>query len=157
MKFIEEIASKRTEKEKSHLKTKYGITTTDNPLLQLPIDLHRYIPFCDFWFSYLYFHNRSTPVETLHTLLLGPYKYFLRKLVPRLSSAHKKEICAILTTFNFSGMKQKLDAKLLKHHKSFVGRNFKSVTQCGLFIFRKYFTTPEKKVWTALSKVKSCS
>ncbi len=43
LKFIDEIASKRTEKEKSRLRTKYGINTAANPLLQLPIDLHRYV------------------------------------------------------------------------------------------------------------------
>lgn len=93
-------------------------------------------------------------METLHTLLLGPYKYFLRRFIPQLSPTQKREIQAILSAFNFSGIAYKLDEKLLKHYKSFVGRNFKSLAQCALFIFRKYFSTPEKNVWTALSKVR---
>ena len=38
---IEKINSQRTEKEKSNLRTKYGISTSPNPFLSLPIDLHR--------------------------------------------------------------------------------------------------------------------
>lgn len=41
LKFMQEIASQRTEKAKSQLKTKYGVSIDANPLLQLPIDLHR--------------------------------------------------------------------------------------------------------------------
>lgn len=95
-------------------------------------------------------------METLHTLLLGPYKYMLRRLIPRLSPAQKREIEAILASFNFSGIANKLDVKLLKHYKSFVGRNFKSLAQCALFVFRNYFSAAEKDVWTALSKVSTC-
>ena len=95
-------------------------------------------------------------METLHTLLLGPYKYLLRRLIPQLSSTQKQEIEAILSAFNFSGIANKLDVKLLKHYKSFVGRNFKSLAQCGVFVFRNYFSSAEKDVWTALSKVRMC-
>lgn len=41
--FIQEIASKRTAREKSQLRTEYGVTTVPNPLLLLPVDLHRYL------------------------------------------------------------------------------------------------------------------
>ena len=55
--------------------------------------------------------------------------------------------------FNFSGLKNKLGKKLIKYHRSFVGRDFKAIAQCGIFIFRRYFTQDEKKTWLALSKV----
>lgn len=38
-----EVDSKLTEKEKSQCRTQYGITTDPNPLLDLPIDLHKYV------------------------------------------------------------------------------------------------------------------
>ena len=92
-------------------------------------------------------------METLHSILLGPYKYFLRKLIPQLSTAEKEQMQAIITAFNFSGFGYRLDTKIIKHYKSFVGRNFKALAQCSLFIFRNFFTVAEKKVWIALSRV----
>lgn len=94
-------------------------------------------------------------METLHTILLGPFKYFLRLLIPRLSAKEKGEIQAILLAFNFSGFKVKLGVKMFKHHKSFVGRDFKALAQCAVHIFRNYFTSQEKDVWIALSKVRA--
>ena len=42
-------------------------------------------------------------METLHTILLGPYKYMLRSLMGRLTSAQKEEIQAKIKCFDFSG------------------------------------------------------
>ena len=92
-------------------------------------------------------------METLHTILLGPYKYLLRLLFPRLTASEKEEIQAILAAFNFSGFGTKLGVKMFKHHKSFVGRDFKALAQCALFLFRNYFTHAEREAWLALSKV----
>ena len=47
-------------------------------------------------------------METLHTILLGPYKYLLRLLIPRLSVSEKERVQAILLAFNFSGFTTKL-------------------------------------------------
>ncbi len=88
-------------------------------------------------------------------MLLGPYKYLLRNLIPRLTMKHKQEIKAILSTFNFSGMEQKLDIKLIKHYKSFVGRNFKSLAQCALFIFRNYFQQMKRKFGLLCQRLES--
>ncbi len=50
----------------------------------------------------------------------------------------------------------KVSNKLIKHYKSFVGRDFKAVAQCALFVFKNYFSNAEKCVWLALSKVLIC-
>ncbi len=71
----------------------------------------------------------------------------------RLSTREKEEIQAVLSAFNFSGFKVKVSNKLIKHYKSFVGRDFKAVAQCALFVFKNYFSNAEKCVWLALSKV----
>ena len=92
-------------------------------------------------------------MEMLHTLLLGPYKYLLRSIIGRLSTKQREEIQSILSNFNFSGFTTKLGSKLFKHYRSFVGRHFKALAQCVLFIFRDYFTPGEKVTWLALSKV----
>lgn len=92
-------------------------------------------------------------METLHTILLGPYKYLLRHFMSKLSEGQKRKLKAVIEAFNYSGMNNKLDAKIVKHFRSFVGRNFKSVAQCGLFVFNDFFSVAEKYVWIALSKV----
>lgn len=71
----------------------------------------------------------------------------------RLSVKQREEIQAILSAFNYSGFRVKLGAKISKHFRSFVGRDFKALAQCVLFIFRHHFTDTEKSVWLALSKV----
>lgn len=83
-------------------------------------------------------------METLHTILLGPYKYLLRKLIGRLSASEKVKIQSVLSSFNFSGFKVKMGTKLFKHYKSFIGRHFKCLAQCALFIFKNVFTPQEK-------------
>lgn len=52
----------------------------------------------------------------------------------------------LLSAFNFTGFDVKLDTKVLKHYKSFVGRNFKSLAQCALYVFKNYFSTKEEAV-----------
>ena len=96
---------------------------------------------------------RSTPVETLHTILLGPYKYLLRQLMSRLTTKQRNEVQAVVSSFNFSGISVKISTRICNHFRSFVGRDFKALAQCGLFVFRNYFTTGEQRVWLALSKV----
>ncbi len=59
----------------------------------------------------------------------------------------REEIQAVLSAFNFSGFKVKVSNKLIKHYKSFVGRDFKAVAQCALFVFKNYFSNAEKCVW----------
>ena len=44
------------------------------------------------------------PVESLHTILLGPTKYLLQKLMSRLSTDTKEEIEAKIDSFDFSGL-----------------------------------------------------
>ena len=96
---------------------------------------------------------RSTPFEVLHTILLGLYKYLLRALMSRMSTAQKEEIQARVTTCNFSGLVTKLGYNLCRHYRSFVGRDFKALAQVGLFILGPYMLPEEKTVWLALSKV----
>ena len=61
-------------------------------------------------------------METLHTILLGPYKYLLRTLMGHLTSAQKDDLYARLATFDFSGLDYKMSYNLIRHFRSFVGR-----------------------------------
>ena len=83
---------------------------------------------------------RSMPVETLHTVLLGPYKYLLRSFMGRLSTTQKDEIQARISSFDFSGCEDKLSYSLCRHYQSFVGRDFKVLAQVVLFLLGPYMT-----------------
>eukprot|EP00731_Ephydatia_muelleri_P019835 Em0012g660a len=133
---IARIQSARTQKEMKQLQKEFGVSAKPNPLLELFIDLHR-----------------CTPVEVLHTLLLGPYKYLFRDLMGRLTTVQRKEIQARISSFSFSGFDMKLSRNVAKYFKSFVGRDFKILAQLALFVLPPYLTPGETEVWFALSKV----
>ena len=97
--------------------------------------------------------HRCTPVECLHTVLLGPYKYFTGQLMQRLQAKDKARIIARLRDISYSGLPSKLSPAVCKNYKSFHGRDFKLVAQIALHVFWDHLTEAEKEVWKALSKV----
>ena len=108
------------------------------------------------WFFLLWFaggESRCTPVEVLHTILLGPYKYLLKDFVSRLSPSQKCEVLAKMSTFNYSGFQGKVIGNLVRYYKSLVGRDYKAWAQMALFVAGPYLTEGEKKIWLSLSKV----
>ena len=103
---------------------------------------------------YNYNNNRSTPIECLHTILLGPYKYLLAELMERLKPEEKKRIEARIEDFPHSGLPHKLyPNSIVKHFKSLHGGDLKLLAQIALFILWDFLTRTEKSVWKALSKV----
>ena len=93
----------------------------------------------------------------LHTLLLGPVKYFLIEVMATFSKVQKEEILARMKAFHFSGFHVKVHGNVCHHHKSFVGRDYKAWSQMALFIIRPYLTEGQQKVLVALSKVRHTS
>ena len=71
-------------------------------------------------------------MEVLHTILLGPCKYFLKCVMPKLSKFHP-EILARINAFHFSGFRVKMHGNVCWHHQSFVGRDYKAWCQMALF------------------------
>ena len=99
-------------------------------------------------------HNyRSTPLETLHTILLGLYKYLLRKLKSKLTVQQKNEVRARIASFPSSGLQYKVTSDVCRYTGSLVGRDFKSLAQMAPFVLIPYVDENEKGVWLALSKV----
>ena len=92
-------------------------------------------------------------METLHTILLGPYKYLLKEVMSRLSQHQKVEILARMAAFNYSGINGKVLGNIVYHHQSFVGCDYKAWAQIALFIISPYLTEADKLVWIGLSKV----
>ena len=79
------------------MRTQYGLSEKHNPLLFLPIDLYQ-----------------SIPIETLHSILLGPFKYLFKNQMAILSSKQKEEILARLRAFDQSGLAFKLKGDICK-------------------------------------------
>lgn len=92
-------------------------------------------------------------METLHTLLLGLYKYSLRAKIPQLSQQQRAELSARISAFQTSGHIGKISTDVAKHYKSFVGRDFKALAQMALFVLSPYLSAAELEVWIAVSKV----
>ncbi len=95
----------------------------------------------------------SVPVETLHTVLLGPYKYLLKSVMPTLTSLQKQQLLAKMSTFNYSGFKGKVLGNIVSYHRSFVGRDYKAWAQMAPFVMLPYLSDGEREVWINLSKV----
>lgn len=151
------IRSQRTARLKAALRTQYGVKETPNALLELPLDLHRYmyILLCQ---TYSVWHSQEyTSGNT--AILLGPYKYLLRTLMGHLTNAQKDDLQARLLTFDFSGLDYKMSYNLIRHYRSFVGtrvctclhiqhitsdlflgRDFKALAQVSLFLLGPYMS-----------------
>lgn len=98
-------------------------------------------------------HCRSAPVETLHTILLGPYKYLLKVAMSSLNARQKKEVLARMAAFNYSGFDGKVLGNIVFHNQSFVGRDYKAWAQMAPHIIGSYLSDSQKRVWLGLSKV----
>ena len=88
------------------------------------------------WYVHLFFSvtYRSTPVETLHTILLGTCKYLLRSFMTKRKEEDKKEILARMS----SGFSTKVHGNVWYYYQSFVGRDFKGWMQMAIFIISSY-------------------
>ena len=103
------------------------------------------------------FSQRSTPVETLHSILLGPYKYLTRMVMARLTREQKIEVAARMRAVSYSGIKGKVHGDITRYYGSFVGRDYKAWAQISIFIITPYLTEEEREVWLSLSQVQKCS
>ena len=92
-------------------------------------------------------------METLHTILLGPFKYLLKSVMRRLTSLQKRQLLARISTFNYSDFKGKVLGNIVSYHRSFVGRDYKAWAQMAPFVMLPYLSEGEREVWISLSKV----
>lgn len=95
----------------------------------------------------------SLPIECLHTILLGPYKYMVADLVGKLTPLQKEEVLARIQAFDFSDIHGTLPGSICRYNQSFLGRDFKTWAQICLFIVWDFLTVTERAVCINLSKV----
>ena len=98
-------------------------------------------------------YHRSTPVECLHTILLGPFKYLFGELMERLTPDQKRKVAARINSFPTSGFTTKLSGSITKYYKSALGRDFKLLAQVSLFAIWDHLDDQEQSMWLSLCKV----
>ncbi len=96
---------------------------------------------------------RSTPIECLHTILLGAYKYLFKDLMQKATVKTKKTIAAKITAFPTSGRTSSLSGGITRYYQSCVGRDFKALAEMAPFILWEHLTCTERKIWLLLSEV----
>ncbi|KAL5479531.1 hypothetical protein EMCRGX_G023059 [Ephydatia muelleri] len=132
---IMEIRRQPTEVAKARLRTLYGLNEDDNDLLDALCDLFQ-----------------STPLEVLHTILLGPCKYLLKEFMPQLSARQKAEILSRLRAFCSSGLKVKLYDGDLCHGSLNEGqlKVLLSFTKVFHIAYCEYFSLSIRDEWQEL-------
>ena len=97
---------------------------------------------------------RQTPVEILHTILLGPVKYLVKKTFQNLSAADKRKVKAKIEAFDFSAFPRRLSSTFIKNYGSSAGRDFKLWAQIAVFILDGFISDRELLVWFYLCEVR---
>ena len=100
------------------------------------------------------FFYRQTSVEILHTILLGPVKYLVKKTFPNFSAAHKRKVKGKIEAFDFSAFPRRLSSTFIKNYGSSVGRDFKLWAQIAVFILDGFISDRELLVWFYLCEIR---
>lgn len=99
----------------------------------------------------------DTPVEVLHTILLGFVKYFWRDVVQnRLKSTQKKELLETrLSSLDVSGLGfSKLSGRtLVQYSGSLTGRDFRVIAQVAPFVLYDLVPAECYQTWVSLSNL----
>lgn len=111
----------------------------------------------------------DTPVEVLHTVLLGFIKYFLRHCVALMGKARfednmsKKIVAALIDCLDQTCFYRKITGKsIIKYVGSLVGRDFRDIPAVAPFIFRNVQLGSVEDhgrmmdVWERLAEMTAC-
>ena len=92
-------------------------------------------------------------MEILHTILLVPIKYLVKKTMTSLSPADKKKVKAKIDAFDFLAYERRLPSSFVTIYGSCVGRDFKLWAQISVFILDGIICEDELEVWLYISEV----
>ncbi|KAL7746083.1 hypothetical protein RI367_008606 [Sorochytrium milnesiophthora] len=93
----------------------------------------------------------DTPVEVLHTVLLGPVKYVLQTLVKSITIEQKSTLRRRFNVLNADGFLRNISGRALVYHGFLVGRDFKDFVQVASSAFLGPITREDQDKLEALS------
>lgn len=97
--------------------------------------------------------SSKTPIEILHTVLLGPVKYLLKFTIQSLNQQQKDQMCAKIGSFDMSAFPAKIRGNITRNYGSYVGRDFKLWMQVAVFVLQDIVSEEHLMVWELLSEV----
>ncbi|KIY49003.1 hypothetical protein FISHEDRAFT_73073 [Fistulina hepatica ATCC 64428] len=101
--------------------------------------------------------HSNTPVEILHTVLLGFVKYLWRDAIARTKDGDKPELASRLSSFPTRGLgiPPLAGHTLVMYAGSLTGRDFRAIAQAAPFVLHNLMPPAHMAVWVSLAKVVS--
>lgn len=109
--------------------------------------------------------HQDTPVEILHTILLGFVKYMWKHIVTaiverghgEIGAVDKAQLIARLNALSIDGLSipRLRRAKLVAHATSLIGRDLKALAQLAIFAIEPYATPTELAMWATMMQMMS--
>ncbi|KAK4699413.1 hypothetical protein P7C70_g6848, partial [Phenoliferia sp. Uapishka_3] len=105
--------------------------------------------------------HKDTPIEILHTFLLGFFKYLWRHITTevfkRNGARAKKELGARLSSLSTDGLRCSplRGPKLVDYAQSLIGRDLKILGQLAIFAIEPFATAEELSMWSSLMHLTS--
>lgn len=95
----------------------------------------------------------KTPIEILHTVLLGPVKYLLSSTIKAFSQDEKDKLHARIGSLDMSSFPAKIRGNITRNYGSYVGRDYKLWMQLAVFVLQDIISDEHLLVWELLSEV----
>lgn len=116
------------------------------------------------WFALVYCINirvnfvlflfSKTPIEILHTILLGPVKYLLSSTIKSLNQHEKDQLHAKISALDMSAFAANIRGNITRNYGSYVGRDFKLWMQVAVFVLQGIIPDENLLIWELLSEVR---
>ena len=99
--------------------------------------------------------HQDTPVETLHTYLLGVVKYIWEQTIFNLKDHELKIVIARLNSFQEAGLNiPKINAEyMIRYYRSLLGKHFKALVQVMVFVVHDLVSETLLKAWERLGDI----